>query len=112
MAEALNLDHLDRYTGGEKSINDEVLQLFDTQITAMVGELSGLVASENRKRWREIAHTIKGAARGVGAFAMGDAAARAEPVDPWNAADAKAALARIEGEADSVRAFIRGYLAA
>ena len=30
------------------------------------------------KRWREVTHTIKGAARGVGAFAMGEAAAAAD----------------------------------
>ena len=42
----------------------------------MVAELHGLLASRDGKRWREITHTIKGAARGVGAFGMGEAAAR------------------------------------
>ena len=109
---AIDLEHLARYTGGEKGLNGEILQLFDGQITSMVAELNGLLASQDSKRWREIAHTIKGAARGVGAFEMGEAAAKAEPVDPADSAEAKAAIQKLEREAQTVRAFIATYLAA
>ena len=78
----------------------------------MVAELNGLLASRDGKRWREIAHTIKGAARGVGAFEMGEAAAKAEPVNPADSAEAKAAIQKLEREAETVRAFIETYLAA
>ena len=111
-ATAIDLDHLARYTGGEKDLNAEILRLFDSQITSMVAELNGLLQTPDGKRWREIAHTIKGAARGVGAFGMGEAAAKAEPVDPANQPDAKAAIAKLESEAETVRAFISSYLAA
>src|ERR1700744_393812 len=77
---AIDLEHLARYTGGERELNSEVLRLFDDQITKMVAELHTLLASRDAKRWREVAHTIKGAARGVGAFSMGDLAALAEPI--------------------------------
>jgi hypothetical protein len=64
-------------------------------------------------RGAEVECTIKGAARGVGAFAMGAAAADAEPVDPntqpERAIEVIEAL-RIEG--DAVRSFIADYLAA
>jgi hypothetical protein len=43
---------------------------------------------------------------------MGEAAAAAEPVDPANADKAKAAIATLQTEADSVRGFIQNYLAA
>ena len=111
-ANPIDLEHLARYTGGEKSLNAEILRLFDGQVTDMVGELNGLLASRDSKRWREIAHTIKGAARGVGAFGMGVAAAKAEPVDPANGSEAKAAIQKLESEAQTVRAFIQTYLAA
>ncbi|MES2256013.1 MAG: Hpt domain-containing protein [Pseudomonadota bacterium] len=111
-ASAIDLEHLAKYTGGEKDLNGEILQLFDGQVTSMVEELNALLASRDRKRWREIAHTIKGAARGVGAFGMGDAAAKAEPVDPADAARAKAAIEKLEREAQTVHAFIAAYLAA
>ena len=65
-ATPIDLEHLARYTGGEKDLNGEILRLFDGQVTGMVAELNALLASRDSKRWREIAHTIKGAARGVG----------------------------------------------
>jgi len=111
-ANAIDLEHLAKYTGGEKDLNGEILRLFDDQIASMVIELNGLVASQNSKRWREIAHTIKGAARGVGAFEMGEAAAKAEPVNPADGAEAQAAIQKLEAEAETVRAFIATYLAA
>lgn len=111
-AKAVDLAHLARYTGGGKELNGEILRLFDSQVTGMVAELKSLLESRDGKRWREISHTIKGAARGVGAFAMGDAAAKAEPVDPANAPEAQAAIQTLESEAETVRAFISSYLAA
>ena len=111
-ANAIDLEHLARYTGGEKDLNGEILRLFDGQVTSMVAELNALLASRDSKRWREIAHTIKGAARGVGAFGMGEAAAKAEPVDPADDAQARAAIQTLEREAETVHAFIATYLAA
>ena len=109
---AIDLEHLARYTGGERGLNSEVLRLFDGQITKMVAELHTLLASRDGKRWREVAHSIKGAARGVGAFSMGDLAASVEPISPADAPAAKDAIAKLEREAQTVRAFIEAYLAA
>ena len=110
-AHAIDLEHLAKYTGGEKDLNGEILRLFDSQISSMVTELNSLIATEDSKRWREIAHTIKGAARGVGAFEMGEAAAKAKPVNPADSAEAQAALQKLEQEAQTVRVFIEKYLA-
>ncbi len=112
MATPIDLDHLARYTGGEKTLNAEILKLFDCQVTEMVGQLNAVIEVRDAKRWREIAHTIKGAARGVGAFGMGEAAAAAEPIDPANAEKARAAIETLQIEANSVRGFIQNYLAA
>ena len=112
LAQPIDLEHLARYTGGEKALNAEILRLFDGQVTDMVGQLNAVLAVRDLKRWREITHTIKGAARGVGAFGMGEAAAAAEPVDPANADKARAMIAALEAEAQIVRGFIQTYLAA
>ena len=112
MSIPIDLDHLARYTGGERALNAEILKLFDSQVTDMVGQLNAVLEVRDGKRWREITHTIKGAARGVGAFGMGEAAAAAEPVDPANAEKALAAIAYLQAEADIVRGFIQTYLAA
>jgi HPt (histidine-containing phosphotransfer) domain-containing protein len=111
-AAVIDLEHLARYTGGEKGLNAEILRLFDAQVTGMAAELESLMGSGDAKRWREVVHTIKGAARGVGAFGMGDAAAKAEPVNPANQDEARAAIAMLEREARTVHDFIQNYLAA
>jgi HPt (histidine-containing phosphotransfer) domain-containing protein len=112
MSRTIDLDHLARYTGGEKAMNAEILKLFDGQVSDMVGQLRSVIAARDARRWKEITHTIKGAARGVGAFSFGEAAAAAEPVDPANAERADAAMARLAEEALAVHDFIRAYLAA
>ena len=112
-AAPVDLEHLARYTGGDKTLNGEILRLFDGQVNDMVGQLLTILEQRDARKWREVTHTIKGAARGVGAFAMGDAAAAAEPVDPalnhGRAVEVIEAL-RVEGEA--VQHFIAEYLAA
>jgi len=114
MADApVDLSHLARYTGGDKTLNAEILKLFDGQVSEMVGQLRGVLELRDARRWREVTHTIKGAARGVGAFAMGEAAADAEPVDPAvNPARAIQAIEALRIQGDAVQAFIAAYLAA
>lgn len=112
MTSPVDLDHLGRYTGGERGLNAEILKLFDGQVTEMVGQLRAVLDARDAKRWREITHTIKGAARGVGAFGMGEAAAAAEPVDLLARDKAIAAIEALQVQGDAVQAFIRDYLAA
>jgi HPt (histidine-containing phosphotransfer) domain-containing protein len=112
-ATPVDLTHLARYTGGDRALNAEILRLFDGQVSEMVEQLLGVLEQRDTRKWRQVTHTIKGAARGVGAFAMGEAAAAAEPVDPSLSPD-RAILViealRLEGQA--VQAFIADYLAA
>jgi HPt (histidine-containing phosphotransfer) domain-containing protein len=112
-ATPVDLRHLARYTGGDKTLNAEILRLFDGQVNAMVGELLDILEQRDIRKWREITHTIKGAARGVGAFAMGEAAAAAEPVDPVIHHDrALEVIEVLRSEGEAVQAFIHDYLAA
>ncbi|HEY5346939.1 MAG TPA: Hpt domain-containing protein [Rhizomicrobium sp.] len=109
----VDMDHLARYTGGDSTLNAEILKLFDAQITEMVGQLGSILEARDARKWREVTHTIKGAARGIGAFGMGEAAAVAEPIDPnlhRDAAELAIKVLKVRGEA--VQSFIRAYLAA
>jgi HPt (histidine-containing phosphotransfer) domain-containing protein len=107
----IDLDHLARYTGGDKAINAEVMRLFDAQATELVARLYSILDARDAKSWKEVTHTLKGAARGIGAFEMGDAAAQCEPLDLADQARASAAIAALETRAQAVQAFIRDYLA-
>ncbi len=115
MSDAVNkvidLDHLARYTGGDKAINAEVMRLFDVQATELVARLRSILDARDAKSWKEVTHTLKGAARGIGAFAMGDAAARCEPIDLNDQVCATGAIAELQSRSDAVQAFIRIYLA-
>jgi HPt (histidine-containing phosphotransfer) domain-containing protein len=111
VSKAIDLDHLARYTGGDKAINAEVMRLFDAQATELVARLRGILEARDARSWKEVTHTLKGAARGIGAFAMGGAAACCEPIDLENRACATTAIAELKARSDAVQAFIRSYLA-
>ncbi|MEI9995977.1 MAG: Hpt domain-containing protein [Rhizomicrobium sp.] len=108
----IDLEHLARYTGGDKAINAEIMRLFDSQTAEMVGRLHQILEARDAKSWKEVTHTLKGAARGIGAFAMGEAAAQCEPIDLSDRTIAAGAIAILETRAQAVQAFIRDYLAA
>ena len=107
---SVDLVHLARYTGGDEALNAEVLRLFDRQASEMVSRLGPILDARDARTWAEIAHSLKGAARGIGAFALADAAAFAEPIDPANAAHALPALLALREEAEAVQTFIQRYL--
>ena len=69
----VDLAHLGRYTGGDRRINAEILELFDRQCRTILAELEQLVGEEaNSKAWQQVNHKLKGAARGVGARQVPD----------------------------------------
>jgi HPt (histidine-containing phosphotransfer) domain-containing protein len=108
----VDLVHLARYTGGDRALNTEVLQLFVGQAGEMMQQLKSVVESHDARTWRHITHSLKGAARGIGAFAFADAAAEAEPLDL--ARDTAAALSAVQAlitQAEAVQLFVQGYLA-
>lgn len=109
---AVDLAHLARYTGGDAVLNAEVLRLFDNQATELVARLQSILDTRDVQSWKTVTHTLKGAARGIGAFGLGDAAAAAEPIDPSDRPTAKAALTVLQHKTSDVQFFIKAYLAA
>lgn len=70
----IDFAHLDRQTMGDAALRQEVLGLFSRQ-AASVAER---IASVEREEQRRLAHTLKGAARGIGAWAIADCLAELE----------------------------------
>ena len=70
----IDFDHLARQTMGQKDLEAEVLRLFLRQARDCVRSIH---ASKGNDRVG-IAHTLKGSARGIGAFNVADQAARLE----------------------------------
>lgn len=109
-AEPIDLDHLNGYTGGDGVLNRQILGLFDGQcleIIEKLAELAGRGETEAAaKNWREVAHSLKGAARGIGAFGLGEVAAQVEKTSLANHSQVLEALQRLKVEAAQVHRFI------
>ena len=87
--------HLARYTGDDSDLKAELLALMCAQAERCIDRIG---SARDLESWTMALHTLKGAARGVGAFALGDAceAAEAQPPARWSAATESVALAFAE----------------
>ena len=81
-ARAIDFNHLDAYTAGDHDLIREVLRLFRGQVAQLIDILG---EAQDAKTWKDTAHGIKGAARGIGAWRTAEAAA---VVEQFNFADA------------------------
>jgi HPt (histidine-containing phosphotransfer) domain-containing protein len=69
----IDLVHLARQTFGERDLEAELLRLFDRQAAQIVARLADTNLSAGR--WRaDLAHTLKGSSRAIGAFGVAAAA--------------------------------------
>lgn len=71
----VDLVHLSRFTMGNRDLEREVLSLFCKQSVLFIDRMR---QAGDDQAWREATHTMKGSARGIGAWAVGDAAEAAE----------------------------------
>jgi HPt (histidine-containing phosphotransfer) domain-containing protein len=106
-ARAIDFNHLDAYTAGDQALIHEVLRLFKGQISQL---LVVLAEANDPKTWKETAHGIKGAARGIGAWAAAEAAAEVEKADFNNMTGRYAALDRLNATYSAVAAEIAAEL--
>jgi HPt (histidine-containing phosphotransfer) domain-containing protein len=104
----IDLVHLARMTLGERSLEREVLQLFDRQATIMIARMRAAPAAAVPS----LAHTLKGSARAIGACRVARAAEAIEFTDTADAADFARALAVLGTAIDEARAFIADVLRA
>jgi HPt (histidine-containing phosphotransfer) domain-containing protein len=65
----IDIAHLGRMTLGDAGLEREVLAMFSAQAVGLIGRLKALPADAT-----ELAHTLKGSARAIGAFRVADAA--------------------------------------
>jgi HPt (histidine-containing phosphotransfer) domain-containing protein len=95
----IDLVHLARMTLGERSLEREVLALFDRQSTLLLARMRSAAPAGVAT----LAHTLKGSARGIGAWRVARAAEALEAAD---AADLGAALDRLAAATEEARALI------
>lgn len=98
---AVDFAVLERMTGGDDAITEEVLGLFTQQASMW----SPMLDIQN-EGWRDGVHTIRGAAAGIGAGALAQACAVAERVDKL---DAPPLLDRVRDALDTALADVAAY---
>jgi len=107
----VDLTHLSRYTGGDEALNAEVLKLFVGQAEQLIAKLRIQLDKADQKGWHDSTHALKGAARSIGAFALADAAAEAEPLNPGEqVGEAGRAVEQLRSLATAVKIFVEAYL--
>jgi HPt (histidine-containing phosphotransfer) domain-containing protein len=100
----VDFEHLERMTLGDAAIEQEVLAMFSAQSARLMHTLAAMPADASA-----LAHTLKGSARAIGAFAVADAAARLEAAMA-RGFDTSAALAELGEAVAEARAAIEAVL--
>lgn len=99
----LDLDHLSRMTLGDAELEQEVLAMFAEQAVRLMAAMAALPVEAGA-----LAHKLKGSARGIGAFAVADAAASLETAirighnQPHAFAALKEAVAEVRAAIDTI----------
>jgi len=99
---AVDFAYLENYTGGDAQVVEEVLRLFQQQC-----ELWSPLLNTRHEGWRDAAHTLKGAAAGIGANALAAVAGEAEMGDAEGAAGR---LERVRTAIDTALYDVAAYL--
>ena len=80
----IDLVHLARQTLGDRSLEQEILALYLKQARALVDRIAECGGGRDRA---DLAHTLKGSSRAVGAWQVAQAAEAVEIVPPGRAAE-------------------------
>jgi HPt (histidine-containing phosphotransfer) domain-containing protein len=100
----IDIEHLQRMTLGDASLEREVLAMFSAQAVGLIGSLATLPADTGA-----LAHTLKGSARAIGAFAVAEAA-RCLETAIQNGDDPTEALAELSDAVAQARSAIDAIL--
>ena len=102
----IDLVHLARMTFGDRSLEREVLGLFDRQACLLIARMKQL----GTPAIPGLAHTLKGSARGIGARQVAQAAEEVERAAALGADEVLSALTALELATDEARAAIADLL--
>lgn len=103
---AIDRGHLARMTFGDRSLEREVLALFDRQAEVLIARMRGVEPAAIAT----LAHTLKGSAAGIGASRVAQTAGAAEIAAELSAGECSQAIDRLAVAVDEARALIAELL--
>jgi hypothetical protein len=104
----IDLEHLSRMTLGERSLEQEVLRLFDRQATMLLTRMRAAAPAVAAAS----AHTLKGSALGIGAFGVARAAEAVEFAAGGDASQLSHRVKQLGGCVEAARSVIADLLRA
>ncbi len=107
---AFDASFLDIYTGGDKDVRNQVLELFLGQGELLLDRLKE--ACGNERAWHDAAHSLKGCASGVGANRLAGLAREAEAQGAAPESDQAAMLDELASAFAATAQQVRALLAA
>jgi len=106
----LDRAHLARMTLGNRSLEQEVLELFDRQAELLVVRMRKGGSLGDSAAVSALAHALKGSASGIGAGEVARAAELTERAARASAEECSAAIDRLAAAVDKARALIADLL--
>lgn len=103
---AVDFSYLEGYAAHDQAVVDEVLALFREQAAMWMRLMDPASPGDT---WRDGAHTMKGAALGVGATALAEACAAAEKASGLESVERTLHLERVRDALDAALADIAAY---
>jgi HPt (histidine-containing phosphotransfer) domain-containing protein len=101
---AVDIQHLCAFTQGDSALERELFELF---LSGAQAYLAIMARPPDGRAWLEAAHSLKGAARGIGAFKLADLAEAAETLPEASGLERQLMLHRLESALSRVREFVR-----
>ena len=103
--QVVDREHLGRMTLGDRSLENEVLRLFERQADMLIGRMDQATPANIKT----LAHTLDGSARGIGAWRVSQAAQEVERMVAENG-DVSGAIAVLKASIDEALVIITDLL--
>jgi HPt (histidine-containing phosphotransfer) domain-containing protein len=103
---SVDFSHLENYVAGDRAVVREVLGLFSDQARTVLPTLNPAAPGDT---WRNAAHSLKGSALGIGAFALAEACGEAESARDASLEVKRAVLGRVADALAEALADIAAY---
>lgn len=103
----IDLPHLNQYTLGDRALQAELLQLFRVQLK---NQTTSLVSCRSENSWKSGIHTLKGAARAVGAGQVCEVAEAMEWISFADQAGREAVLDQLKAARAAFETHVEEYL--
>lgn len=105
----VDLEHLESFTGDSKEEIRQLADVFFEQAAELLEDMEKSLHPNQKNRWRQAAHKLKGSSANLGACVLSELATTAEKGFSMPEAEKRQLLEQAKGELRTVRDFLENY---